>query len=120
MKRVTQVLYGLVAAGALAAGVIGVMAPGMIVPEVAASPLTAHLAREEGAAFVFIGLMAIWCLRHFDQRRPVHYAFVVFTALFAAIHWEGYLRSGEYLRGAVVNTVPFIAFAVTAPRKAAI
>jgi hypothetical protein len=117
MKRLTQALYGLAGAGAISLGVIAVLMPGMILEDAGTSPLVAHLAREQGAEFVFIGLMAIWCLRHFEERRPVHYAFVVFTALFAGIHWAGYLQSGHYILGALANTVPFVAFAITAPRK---
>lgn len=116
MKQITQLLYGLVGIGTLLLGGIAVLAPGVILPEARSSPLVAHLAREQGAEFVFIGLMAVWCLRHFEARRPVHYAFMVFTALFAGIHWAGYLQSGHYIIGALANTVPFVAFAVTAPK----
>jgi hypothetical protein len=118
MKRATQVLYGLVAVAGLGLGGIAILAPGLVLPPANESPLVAHLAREQGAGFVFIGLMAVWCLRHYEARRPVHYAFVLFTALFAGIHWAGYLQSGHYLAGAVANTVPFAAFAVTAPKLA--
>jgi hypothetical protein len=117
MKRVTQLLYGLVGAGAVTLGVIAVFAPGFILPDAQTVPLAGHLAREQGAEFVFIGLMALWCLCHYDARRPVHLAFVVLTALFAGIHWSGYLRSGHYLAAAVANSVPFVAFAMTAPWK---
>jgi hypothetical protein len=118
MKRVTQLLYGLVGIGALLLGAIAVLAPGVILEDARSSPLVAHLAREQGAEFVFIGLMAIWCLRHFEARWPVHYAFMLFTALFAGIHWAGYLQSGHYITGALANTVPFVAFALTAPKLA--
>jgi hypothetical protein len=115
MKRATQVLYGLVAIGTIVLGGAAILGPGLVLPPAASSPLVAHLTREQGAEFVFIGLMSVWCLRHYEARRPVHYAFVVLAALFAGIHWAGYLESGEYIAGALVNTVPFAAFAVTAP-----
>ena len=117
MKRATQLLYGLVGAGTVGLGGIAILAPGLALPPAASSPLVAHLVREQGAEFVFIGLMAIWCLRHYEARRPVHYAFVVLAALFAGIHWAGYFQSGHYLTGALANTVPFLAFAVTSPWK---
>jgi hypothetical protein len=40
---------------------------------------------------------------------------VVLTALFAAIHWQGYFEAGHYASAALVNTVPFALFAVTMP-----
>jgi hypothetical protein len=116
MRQLAQALYGTVGVMATLAGLVGVVRPQMILGEAAASGLPSHLAREEGAAFVFIGLVALWALGHAEERRPVHYAFVVFTALFAAIHWAGYFASGEYVQGAFVNTVPLLAFAVTVPR----
>ena len=119
MKRFSQALYGLTGAGAIGAGLIGLLSPDLVLGDAASSGLVAHLAREQAAGFVFIGLMAIWCLRHYEQRRPVHYAFVIFTALFAGIHWAGYFQSGHYIAAALANTVPFVAFLVTAPWKTA-
>ena len=117
MKLFTQLLYRLVAAGTITLGLIAVVAPGFVLPEAQSVPLAGHLTREQGAEFVFIGLMAVWCLRHYEARRPVHIAFVVLAALFAGIHWEGYFRSGHYAAAAVANSVPFAAFAITAPWK---
>lgn len=71
--------------------------------------------REQGAAFVFVGGMLLWCVRHYDRRRPVHLGMLVFTALLAAIHWQGYFESGGYAGPALANTVPFVLFALTTP-----
>ena len=119
MKIATLALYAITGALAAIAGLIAVVAPFAILPVADATPLTAHLIREEGATFVFIGLMLLWCTRNFDRRRPVHLAMVVLTALFAGIHWAGYVQHPEYVVPAIVNTVPFALFLATAPWRAA-
>src|SRR5687768_8968668 len=70
-------LYALFGGVSLIAGAAALLAPGIVLGD-ATTPLTAHLIREEAAAFVFIGLMFFWCIRHFEQRRPVHLALLVF------------------------------------------
>jgi hypothetical protein len=118
MKLLTQAVYAIVGAAGVGLGALAVFAPATILPEAAAIPLAGHLLREQGAGYVFIGLMAFWCLRHFDRRRQVHYAFLAFTGLLAVIHWMGYFSSGRYAWAAAANTVPLLAFAVTAPISA--
>lgn len=115
MRAITLGLYGVGGALAVLAGLVAVAAPRKILPGAEITPLAAHLIQEEGATFVFIGSMLLWCTRHFERRRPVHLAMVVLTALFAVIHWMGYVRHPEYIVPALVNTVPFVLFAVTAP-----
>jgi hypothetical protein len=113
MQALTLTLYWLVAAFSVAAGLVAVVAPSAILPDL--TPLASHLAREEGAAFVFIGLVAAWCARHPEFRRPAHYAFLVLTGLFSGIHWWGYLSTSGYAAAALVNSIPFAAFAATLP-----
>lgn len=117
MKAGTLGLYALFGGGSLIAGVAALLAPGIVLGD-ATTPLTAHLVREEAAAFVFIGLMFLWCIRHFEQRRPVHLALLIFVSLFAAIHWADYLRQPQSVWGAVTNTVPVCLLAITAPFRA--
>ena len=112
MQTLTLTLYWLVAVFGVVVGLLAVVAPSSILPDL--TPLASHLAREEGAAFVFIGLVAGWCARYPADRRPAHFAFLVLTGLFAGIHWWGALGGG-YVSAAVVNTIPFVAFAVTLP-----
>jgi hypothetical protein len=119
MRAITLVLYGVGGALAVLAGLVAVAAPRMILSGAEITPLAAHLIQEEGATFVFIGSMLLWCTRHFERRRPVHLAMVVLTALFAVIHWMGYVRHPEYIAPALVNTVPFVLFALTAPFRVA-
>ncbi|HXT72168.1 MAG TPA: hypothetical protein VN700_20600 [Vicinamibacterales bacterium] len=80
--------------------------------------IVSHLLREEAAAFVFIGLMFLQAWRHFDRRRIFHTAFVVFTGLFAAVHWIGLFGDDPVWWPSVVNTVPFALMLITIPRGA--
>lgn len=115
MRALTVTVYALFGTLALAAGLVALITPGAIIPEAVSSGLAAHLTREEGATFVFIGLMFFWCLSHYDQRRPVHLAFLAFIVLFAGIHWHDYLRSRGDIIYPLVNTIPVLLLAVTAP-----
>ena len=116
MRAFTLGIYGVFGAGAVVGGFAAVVAPRLVVPADELPPLAAHLAREEGAAFVFVGCMLLWCVRHFDRRRAVHLAMILFTGLMAAIHWAG---PQVYLAPALANTAPFVLFLVTAPFRAA-
>jgi len=119
MKTFTLVVYAVSGVGALVAGIVALIVPGRALPPHARTALTQHLIREEAAAFVFIGMMLLWCVRHFERRRPVHIGLVVFTGLFAVIHWLGYLEDGRVSVSAIVNTIPFVIFALTMPRARA-
>jgi hypothetical protein len=62
-------------------------------------------------------VLFLWARRHFSSRRPVHLAFMVFTALFAAVHWFDYVGDAGPIWPPLVNTVPFILLLATAPRR---
>ena len=115
MRALVRALYWTIALIGLGGGTAAVFAPSLVVPEAQPGTLASHLVREQGAGFVFIGLVAAWCAHHEPARRPAHYAFLIFTGLFAVIHWMGYLSSGHYIAPAIVNTIPFVAFAATLP-----
>jgi hypothetical protein len=121
MKLFSRVVYIVFGALAVISGAAALLAPSLVLGSDVYSPLTAHLIREQAAGFVFIGLMFFWCLTHFDQRRPVHLGLLLFTALFAAIHWADYLQDRRQLWSPLVNTLPALALAVAAPfgRRAA-
>lgn len=80
-------------------------------------PVVSHLLREEAVAFVFIGLVFLWARRHFAIRRPIHLALLVFTALFAGVHWVDYFGDHAPAKYPLVNTVPFVVLLVTTPRR---
>ena len=117
MKTFTVVVYALFGALALAAGLVAWVMPAVALPAGEATPLTSHLTRELSSAFVFIGLMFFWCIRHYQQRRPVHMAFLVFIALFAGVHWHDYLRDRMDVMSPLVNSVPVALLLITAPFK---
>lgn len=115
MDRVARVVYGVFGALAIGLGMLVLVDPARALPAEAVSPLTAHLIREQGAEGVFVGLMAVWCLFNFEQRRQVHLALLLFTALFAAIHWAEYLHARRHLASPLFNSVPFLALLATTP-----
>ena len=119
MKTPALTIYAVFGGFALLAGTAALIAPSLVTgPDT--TPLTSHLIREQAAGFIFIGLMLLWCVRNFDRRRPVHWGMVVFTALFAMIHWADYLQHHRDLVSPLVNTIPVVAFAATAPRAGSI
>jgi hypothetical protein len=118
MKTFTLGLYGLLGALSLAAGVAVLVMPSLLLSPADLTGLTRHLLQEEAALFVFVGLMFFWCMNHYDQRRPVHLAMLVFIVLFAGVHWNDYLGGdGGDLMSPLVNTIPVILLAITAPFK---
>ncbi|HET9298909.1 MAG TPA: hypothetical protein VFO11_03120 [Candidatus Polarisedimenticolaceae bacterium] len=100
----------------LGALILALSAVALVRPQVALHPeettaLTTHLVREQAAGGAFIGAMALWCFFQFERRRPVHLALLLFTALFAAIHWAEYLNARRSLVSPLVNSAPFVLLA---------
>ena len=68
MQRVTQALYWVIGVIGIVGGLLAVFGPALILGPAADGTLAGHLAREQGAGFVFIGLVAAWSARHADVR----------------------------------------------------
>jgi hypothetical protein len=117
MKTFTVIVYGLFGFLAIAAGLVAWVMPAAAQPAGEVTPLTSHLTRELSSAFVFIGLMFFWCIRHYEQRRPVHVGFLVFIALFAGVHWLDYFADRRDVMSPLLNSIPVALLAVTAPFK---
>ena len=115
MKTFTVIVYGLFGFLAIAAGLVAWVMPAVALPAGEVTPLTSHLTRELSSAFVFIGLMFFWCIRHHEQRRPVHLAFLVFFVLFAGVHWQDYFGDRRDVMSPLLNTIPVVLLAITAP-----
>jgi hypothetical protein len=78
-----------------------------------------HILREQGAALVFVGLMSLWLLFNYDQRRTVHLFLTLFAFLIAGIHWFDYFGGRKPLASAVLNSLGFVvllALAIFSPR----
>jgi hypothetical protein len=117
LNSVARGVYGVFGALAIGLGLLALFDPARALPSEAYSALTAHLVREQGAEGVFIGAMALWCLFHFEHRRPVHLALLVFAALFAAIHWAEYLNGRRHVASPLLNSLPFVALLATIPMR---
>jgi len=115
MKTVAHAIYGILGTLAVGLGVLVLFKPALALPPEAYSPLTAHLIREQGAEGVFIGLMAFWCLFHFEERRPVHLALLLFAALFAIVHWAEYFQARRQLSSPILNSLPFLLLLAATP-----
>ena len=116
MRILTLGLYTLIGIGTVGAGLIAVFMPSIALPPHEVPTVAGHLVREQGALFVFVGLMAFWCIRHYEQRVPVHAALFVFAVLFSGIHWAGYFDGDGPIRGAMATTVPALLLLITLPR----
>ena len=115
MKAFTVGVYALFGFLAIAAGLAAFVSPALALPADEFTALTSHLTRELSSAFVFIGLMFFWCIRHYEQRRPVHLAFLAFIVLFAGVHWLDYFGDRRDVMSPLLNSIPVGLLAITAP-----
>ena len=102
-RRINQFLYCTFSATAVAFGALSLFASGRSVPFE-----QHHLEREMGAAAVFIGLMAMWCIVNYDRRRGVHAALIVFAVLLALIHWQDFFAGQRHVKSVVINSSPLM------------
>jgi hypothetical protein len=114
MKKTNSIIYGLFGAGATLYGVVALFAPAFLMPEAAQSFHLRHLLREEGAAAIFVGLMAVWCIFNYQRRAAVHYGLMVFAFLLAAIHWGDYFARHLSWISPLYNSVPFLVLSTMA------
>jgi uncharacterized membrane protein len=120
MKKTSLVVYAILGAGALLYGVAALFFPSFLLPEARESPLLTHILREQGASAIFIGLMGLWCIFHYEQRRAVHYFLALFAFLLAGIHWFDFVEGRRPLVSGLINSVPFLvlgALAIFLPRS---
>jgi hypothetical protein len=118
VTTVRLALYALLGTLATAGGLVIVFKPGVILPPEAGA-MARHLAQEQGALFVFVGIMLLWCFRSAAPRRTVHLALIAFLALFSGVHWAGYFDDAGGLFGAVGTAVPIVLLAATIPGRRA-
>jgi hypothetical protein len=70
MKKFALVVYGIFGAVAIIFGTALLLVPTSLLSEAAQSVHFTHILREQGAAIVFIGLMAFWCLFNYERTAP--------------------------------------------------
>jgi hypothetical protein len=119
MKKLSLVFYGLYGSVAILAGLTALLFPTMIETHASSTELI-HIFREQGAALVFVGLMSLWLLFNYDQRRTVHLFLTLFAFLIAGIHWFDYFGGRKPLASAVLNSLGFVvllALALFSPRR---
>jgi hypothetical protein len=116
MPAFAKAVYALLGVLALADGAVVLVWPSALV-RASDPPVVTHLLQEQAAAFVFIGLLCLWCRTHFAQRRSVHAALVVFAGLYAAVHWWGVLRGDTPSAGSYATLALVILLAAMWPRS---
>lgn len=119
MTSAAKAVYAVLGTLSLVLGFLLLWTPALALPSDGYSPLTAHLVREQAALAIFLGLMAFWCLWHFHERRFVHFALLLFAALFSLVHWLEYLSGHRHLLSPIINSVPLVALGMTMPARRA-
>ncbi len=118
-RMLIQSLYGLVSVLFLLAGgtvlLFGTgLLPGPVREFILAlaegSPNTLHIMQEYASLLVFIGLITLWFLRHYDQSRTFHWTMTLFWGLIALVHWVDVRRGFDFDVGVLINTTPFALF----------
>jgi hypothetical protein len=120
MTRVlAQSLYGLFGALYLVAGMSVLLLGTDLLPDTLRDHIesigrhnsnTLHIMQEFGSILVFVGLITLWFMWHYEQSRPFHWAMTAFWALFALVHWIDVRGSFQFGIGQVINTVPVSLF----------
>jgi hypothetical protein len=73
---------------------------------------TEHIMQEFASLLVFVGLITLWFVRHYDQSWAYHWAMTVFWGLIALVHWFDVRGSFQIGVGQLINTIPFGLFLV--------
>jgi uncharacterized membrane protein len=123
VKRINSVIYGLFGIGGILYGAAALLFPAWLESNAVQSWRFAHILREQGAAAIFVGLMAFWCIFNYERRRAVHCFLMVFALLLAVIHWHDHFAGHLGWTSAIVNTIPVVVLLIMAvfsrPRESA-
>jgi hypothetical protein len=71
---------------------------------------TLHIMQEFSSLLVFVGLITLWFIRHYEVSRPFHWAMTVFWGLIALVHWFDIRGSFPSVVGPAINSIPFALF----------
>jgi hypothetical protein len=114
-------VYGLFGVAYLAAGVSVLLLGTGLLPEAVSSALvslgrrdlnTLHIMQEFGSLLVFVGLITLWFIRHYEASCAFHWAMTAFWGLVALVHWFDIRGPVESVGGPLINTLPFGLFVV--------
>ena len=114
-------LYGLFGVGYLVVGISVLLLRTPLLPDAVRNVIlaaarddsnTLHIIQELGTVLVFVGLITLWFIRHYDQSRAFHWAVTTFWGLLALIHWFDVRGPYESVVGPLINTIPVALFLV--------
>jgi len=120
-RALARSIYGLFAALFLVAGVSVLLLGTGLLPEAVKDIIvgfaeghgnTLHIMQEFASLLVFVGLITLWFIRHYDQSRAFHWAMTAFWGLIALVHWFDVRGPCPSVVGPLVNTVPLVLFLV--------
>jgi hypothetical protein len=101
VKHVNRFLYCSFSAVATGFGLISILHRRAAIPFA-----QYHAERELGASAILVGLIAFWCIVNYENRRGIHAALIVFSALLSLIHIQDFMAGHRPLSSALYNTAP--------------
>ena len=116
VRVLAKTLYGLLSTTFLVAGAAVLLLGTGLLPDRVRDTIidiargdsnTLHILQEYGCLLVFIGLITLWFIRHYEASRTFHWAMTVFWGLIALVHWFDIRGRGDDVVGPLINTVPF-------------
>ena len=117
MQKLYKIIYLVFGGFAILFGTATLTVPGWLISEALESRHLAHNLREQGAAVIFLGSVALWCAFNYERSKAIHYLLTLFTLLDAAIHWFDFSQGRLPLASPILNSVPFIIFALMAFKR---
>jgi uncharacterized protein YjeT (DUF2065 family) len=119
VKAIAKFLYGFFGGLFLIAGISVLLLGTGLLPETVKNIITnvargdsntLHIIQELGSILVFVGLITVWFIRHYEHSKPFHWAMTTFLGLFALVHWFDTRGDFHWAVGPMINTIPFILF----------
>lgn len=117
ISKVGKVVYVVFGTIAILYGLANLLAPSALHSELAQSFPLMHNLREQGAAFIFLGLMSLWCSFNYERSRTIHYFLTLFNLLIAGIHWYDFLKGYLPVTSPLLNSIAFLVFAALATAR---
>jgi hypothetical protein len=119
IRPVARFVYGLLGVVSIvAASVVLLLGTGLVPAAVSNFLLeigggnddTMHLIQEYAAFLFVVGVVHLWCARHYDLSLFFHWVLTFFWLFIALIHWFDYKGSFHAGWDRVIDTVPFVVF----------